>query len=102
VSQFADQELSSDWEALTSVGRIQSNRPGYGIVSLATSQYVARGQSIKYTPTVDPAGFSVNPAHCDILGDKGVWPADSLKNARWFANNCTIDASPDRQNLIPR
>ena len=81
---------------------IQNNHPGYAIVSLNTGQYVGRGQVIKYTPTVDSAGFSVNPAHCDILGDKGIWPADSLKNARWFANNCKIDVFPNRQNLVPR
>ena len=96
VSQFADYEQSADWEALKSVQQVQSEKPGYGVVSVNTEQCVARGQAIKYTPTIDCEGNSVNPAHVDIVGDKGVWPADSLKTARWFANQCAKLVVPEK------
>lgn len=89
ISQFVDYEQSADWEALKSVNQVKNEKPGYGVVSINTEQCVDRGQTIKYSPTIDCHGNSVNAAHVDIIGDKGVWPADSLKTARWFANNCT-------------
>ena len=84
------QEQSSDWNALKSPEQVLDSRPSYGVVALTVSQCVARGQTIKYTPTIDRQGYSENPSHCDIVGDKGAWPGDSLKTARWFAKQCSV------------
>lgn len=93
---FLKEEQSSDWNALKSPQQVLGDRPQYGVVALTVSQCVARGQTIKYTPMVDVNGNSVDNAHCDIIGDKGKIPDDSLQTALWFARRCTVLIPSDR------
>ncbi len=90
VSNFVQPEQSSDWHALKTPEQILEEKPTYGVVALTVEQCVDRGQTVSYTPIVNCQGQSVNPAHCDIIGDKGLWPADSLRTARWFAERCAV------------
>ncbi len=96
ASIFVREEQSSDWHALKSLQQILDEKASYGIVALTIGQCVGRGQTIRYTPVIDCQGHSVNSAHCDIVGDKGVWPGESLKTARWFAKQCAVLLLPER------
>lgn len=95
AGQFRKEEQSSDWNALKAPEQIRAEKPGYGVVALSVRQCVERGQRIRYSPTVDGSGILVNPAHSDIIGDKGTWPADSLKTARWFSRQCVVLILPE-------
>ena len=93
-SQFADPELSMDWEALSTPENTKRGRARHGVVSVDTSLCVHLDQRIQYDPIMNDKVLPDNPAHTLIVGGKGLVGPDEIAIRRAFADLCEILIQP--------
>lgn len=93
-SQFADPELSMDWEALSTPENTKRGRPLHGVVSVDTSLCVFLNQRVRYDPIIGHGVLPDNPAHTLIVGEKGLVGPDEIAIRRKFGALCEVLIAP--------